>query len=414
MNSGEIKLTEAGKNAINSDEGIDLNSIALKVEASDGTNSVQEDIVISIDRVNDNKISILNNNINEDVTEDAVKVGDVVATIKAGDLDDADKDALEYKILPGKDSDYVEIDKDKGVVTLSAAGVAAINAETNGLDLSELKFDLNVTNGTQSDDSNTEVTIPVERVNDNAPVIELSKLLQVSNTNPSVGDTVGKFEVSDLDDNDSFTYELTGNEDAYFEVNGDDKEIVLTQKGADFIKTNSTEGIFDLIGIKAIDSGGNSSDEVENIYIKSLSTEKIWSHDGDGYSLGTPASDTLIYENTGIDGQQGVDILVLNDNENIDMPILAKNIEKIDLSVNGSHELSNITLSDIVSMTDDANDLIVFGGMDDKISLKDDGLNIWTKGEDTVENGQTYSQYTNSGDDTVTLKIYEEVDTQII
>jgi len=411
-NTGEIKLTAVGVSAINSDVGVDLTSIDLKIEASDGTNQVTQDITIAIDRINDNKITILEENISANVEEDGVAVGDVIASIVAQDLDDTDND-LTYTIT-GQDADYVSIDKDTGVITLTALGVAAINAETNGIDLSELKFDLNVTNGMLSDDINKEITIPVGRVNDNAPVIELSKLLQVSNTNPIAGDTIGKFEVTDLDDNDSFTYELTGNDDSYFDIDAGSKEIILTQKGVDYIKDNNIEGVFALLGIKAIDLANNESIEIENIYMKSLSTETIWSHDADGYSLGTPASDTLLYEDNGVDGQQGVDILVLNNNENIDMPLLAKNIEKIDLSVNGSHEINNITLSDIVGITDSANDLIVFGGMDDSISLKDDGLNIWTKGTDVVENGLTYSQYTNSGDDTVVLKIYEEVDTQII
>ena len=84
-----------------------------------------------------------------------------------------------------------------------------------------------------------------------------------------------------------------------------------------------------------------------------------------------------------------------------------KNISTIDLSQNGENKLENITLQDILDMTDSSNTLKITGTSEDKVSFKNDG-NTWSKtagvGADTG-----FDVYTNSADNTVQVKVEQDI-----
>ncbi|RZP85849.1 Ig-like domain-containing protein, partial [Vibrio vulnificus] len=101
------------------------------------------------------------------VTEESVSTSTVVATFTASDLDDQDN--VTYEITSGNDNNYFAIDSD-GKVTLTDAGVAAINSDA-GVDLTSLTLGVTASDGTNTS-SESQVTVNITRVNDNAPTID--------------------------------------------------------------------------------------------------------------------------------------------------------------------------------------------------------------------------------------------------
>ena len=95
-NSGEVRLTQAGVDAINSDAGVDLTALTLGVTASDGVRSSTEaEVTIDITRINDNA-PVIDTAESNALTEGSVLAGDLVATVTASDLDDID--TLHYSL----------------------------------------------------------------------------------------------------------------------------------------------------------------------------------------------------------------------------------------------------------------------------------------------------------------------------
>ncbi|MFH0709591.1 MAG: Ig-like domain-containing protein, partial [Pseudomonadota bacterium] len=135
---------------------------------------------------------------------------------------------------------------------------------------------------------------------------------------------------------------------------------------------------------------------------------------GDGEDILTfDASDTLI------DGGKGFDTLLMPFGGNIDFNLLntanntIKNMEVIDLSANGSHSLTNISLQDVIDMTDGNKDLYILGDVGDTVTVDSTLTNTGTSTEIVNGASHVFDIYTNSGDPTVTLKI-EQVITDTI
>jgi len=122
----------------------------------------------------------------------------------------------------------------------------------------------------------------------------------------------------------------------------------------------------------------------------------------------------------GIDGGAGFDTLVLMNNDNINFGALndtnnpIKNIEVIDLT-NGDHQLTNLSLSDVVNMTDGNNDLYILGNnsSDTVDFLNGDHWSISTITPTVTEtvNGSdhVFDVYVNSDDPTVTVKVEQAI-----
>ncbi|MBU3014042.1 cadherin-like domain-containing protein, partial [Poseidonibacter lekithochrous] len=78
-----------------------------------------------------------------------------------------------------------------------------------------------------------------------------------------------------------------------------------------------------------------------------------------------------------------------------------KNIDTIDLSENGENNLLNLSLQDVIDMTDSSNELKITGTSDDDVTLKGN----WEKGSE--ESG--FDVYTNTDDDTVKVKVQTDI-----
>ncbi|WP_353663128.1 Ig-like domain-containing protein [Hydrogenimonas sp. SS33] len=127
------------------------------------------------------------------------------------------------------------------------------------------------------------------------------------------------------------------------------------------------------------------------------------------------SDDTYLFEpGKTVDGMHGEDTLVLHENETIDFSNLPdgthiKNMEKIDLTAFDNHEIKNLTLNDVIEMTDERNTLVIDGDRGDKVNIPDApaGYDV----THTSEGGYDIYTYTSTsgGDPTVTLKIDQDV-----
>ncbi|MGE0050702.1 MAG: hypothetical protein AB7S49_04190 [Arcobacter sp.] len=87
-----------------------------------------------------------------------------------------------------------------------------------------------------------------------------------------------------------------------------------------------------------------------------------------------------------------------------------KNINTIDLSQSGENKLENITLQDVLNMTDSSNTLKITGTNEDKVTFSDSG---WSK---TAGSGSDsgFDVYTNTNDNSVQVKVEQNIQDQII
>ena len=122
----------------------------------------------------------------------------------------------------------------------------------------------------------------------------------------------------------------------------------------------------------------------------------------------TTGNDTLLYTASSINAGAGTDTIQLRSGETVSGATLAanlKNVEVLDLSVNGANNITSLTASHVLTMTDAAHTLKINGTDEDTVEL---GLD-WSPG--ATNNG--YVTYTSTVSGTaVTLLVSENVHTQ--
>ena len=126
-------------------------------------------------------------------------------------------------------------------------------------------------------------------------------------------------------------------------------------------------------------------------------------------------SDVMAYEGLDVvkDGGDGYDILTLSDSidfstiDSLNDPI--KNMEEIQMNGNGEQSISNLTVDDVLDMTDDDNTLVIKGDSEDSVTLADtSGFDL--TGTETID-GKLFNIYSDSATDpTVVLKIEQDID----
>ncbi|MEW8505220.1 MAG: Ig-like domain-containing protein, partial [Candidatus Thiodiazotropha sp.] len=135
--------------------------------------------------------------------------------------------------------------------------------------------------------------------------------------------------------------------------------------------------------------------------------------DGSDQLRGGSGNDTLIFDpaDTLLNGNGGFDTLIAPDNDDLDFSSISsiRNIERIDLTV-GDHDILNLSVDDVLTMTDNDNLLEILGDNSDSVELTND----WHASGNTVtQNGHTFSEYLNA-DDSVTLLIEDQVNVTIV
>ena len=124
----------------------------------------------------------------------------------------------------------------------------------------------------------------------------------------------------------------------------------------------------------------------------------------DTTDLGTQTLDGVI------DGGDGFDTVTLASTQNLDLDDfdggLAINIEAIDLTANGNHNITNITYQDVVAITDSDNDLYILGDAADNASFTGTGWS--TSAASSIDvNGTIHTMvaWTNSNDASVIVYV---------
>ncbi|MCT7433670.1 hypothetical protein N5T66_10260 [Aliarcobacter cryaerophilus] len=213
--------------------------------------------------------------------------------------------------------------------------------------------------------------------------------------------------------------DLDGSEKMHFTLEGLDSSAQFRIVDKDGNITDlSSKASQDATGKWTID--GIEAKDINNIEIshdKSVSGAKVeaWTVDGDNVSTSPSVSGTfdLSYK---ADTKFDNGTFTLAKDMDIDFNNIGKlgftNVEKIDLCAgNGKNELLNLTLQDVLDMgkKDGGNiNLTILGDSQDKVSFADKSQ--WQKSETTIiENGKTFTQWSNTSDSTVTLKIEQPI-----
>ncbi|WP_273988016.1 cadherin-like domain-containing protein, partial [Vibrio parahaemolyticus] len=158
----EVKLTQAGVNAVNNDE-LNLKDLTISASVSDGVNPTASDSdSLIVNRVNDAptiKVDAV-----ESITEDAVSTDTVVATLTVRDTD-TPEDQLTVSLENNSNGYFVLVGNE---VKLTQAGVDAVNNDE--LNLKDLAISASVSDGVNPT-ANDSDSLVVNRVND-APTVE--------------------------------------------------------------------------------------------------------------------------------------------------------------------------------------------------------------------------------------------------
>ncbi|QKF58165.1 hypothetical protein [Aliarcobacter lanthieri] len=207
--------------------------------------------------------------------------------------------------------------------------------------------------------------------------------------------------------------DIDGSETMYFTLEG-------LNSSAQFRVVDKDGNITDLSSQAKFENGkwtieGVEYKDINNIQIthdKSVSGVKVeaWTKDGEDISSKVSGEFDLSYKQNAVkDG-----ILTLGKDVNINFDNIDKisdNIKEIDLGKdNGANKLSNIKLEDILGKE---KEIIIKGGEGDKVSFKDsigeDGKeNKWTKTAG-IGADEGYDIYTNSGDESLRVKVEQPI-----
>lgn len=139
---------------------------------------------------------------------------------------------------------------------------------------------------------------------------------------------------------------------------------------------------------------------------------------------GEGGDDTLVFDSNDdvVDGGSGTDTLVLVGDTDIDFDAWdsssLKNVEVIDLT-SGDHDLTNLSLDDVVNMTDINNDIYILGNSLDKVDFLDlNGWEISTATPTLTQNingvDYTFDVYINGDDPTVTVHVEQAITDSIL
>ncbi|WP_321777614.1 hypothetical protein [Sulfurimonas sp.] len=267
------------------------------------------------------------------------------------------------------------------------------------------------------------------------------KYIYTINSNESISGEKDTFSVTATDgDGDTKTVDLVITLDYVAELDAN----------RDYVVTNTTDDlVIDASLLTHNDSGTNSIDSVDGTNVTFANNEVTLSNNANAFEYtvsnpgssdtakvevsyetgttlsGTDKAETLIGSanddrivlggnDIAVDGAAGLDTLILENGVDLDFSdtniASIINVEKIDMTDNGAHTISNLSLDDILDMTEPGNSLEIIGDSDDKIEDLDTAG--WTETGDTTDNVFEYSRANADGSsDSITLTIDEQIDT---
>ncbi len=160
-----------------------------------------------------------------------------------------------------------------------------------------------------------------------------------------------------------------------------------------------------------------SDNPTTNIDVTETFTYTLTDSDGDTSSadLVVNGNDIMLYDTAALsnDGGLGIDTLILSNTDDLDFSNISniQNMEIIDLA-GADHNVENLTVADIINMTDNDNVLTVYGDSGDNVSKPIGSTETWTKESTGVDdgNGHTVDVYSvGDGSNTVTVNIEQDI-----
>lgn len=159
--------------------------------------------------------------------------------------------------------------------------------------------------------------------------------------------------------------------------------------------------------------GGTDGDDTLN---GTNGNDVMYGGSGSDTLMGNGGNDTLVFDaqDTLIDGGAGIDSIVLPQDSAINFTALdgtnnpVENIEIIDLTQNGTHELIGLSLDDIKDMTDSNNTLTILGDNLDSTNVPGATGN-YSVVQSSEAGFDVYTYSSTSGDPTVILKIDTDI-----
>ena len=238
--TGEVRFIAAPDFEAPGDDGGD-NVYDIIVTASDGTNSRNHNVAITVTNENDN-IPVFTSPATANAQENQIAAYEAAAT-------DADGDTLVYS-LSGTDSALFTIDANTGEVSF----IAAPDFEAPGDDDRDNVYDIIVTasDGTNSTDHNVAITVTNE--NDNIPVFT-----SPATANAQENQTAAYMAAATDADGDALVYSLSGTDAARFTIDANTGEVSFIE-APDFEAPgdDDRDNVYDII-VTASD-GTNSTD----------------------------------------------------------------------------------------------------------------------------------------------------------
>ena len=204
-NTGAVSFIDAPDFEAPGDAGGD-NVYDIVVTASDGTNSTDQTVAITVTNVNEvGNAPIFTSDASAAVAENQTAAYTAMAT-------DGDGDALTYS-LSGTDAALFTIDPNTGAVSF----IAPPDAENPGDADRDNVYDIVVTASDGPNRTNQPVTITVTNVNDNTPSFTSADSVSVAE-NQRVDSAVYRAVATDAD-GDPLSYSLSGTDAARFTIN---------------------------------------------------------------------------------------------------------------------------------------------------------------------------------------------------
>ena len=205
-----------------------------------------------------------------------------------------------------------------------------------------------------------------------------------------------------------------------------DNELIITSDGGNNDIVNLGENITEVADQSATPAGFTSyegTDGVDSVLITiedTITTRvSIYGTAGDDTIVGTDANEAIFagagndtittsLGNDTIDGGDGFDTVIVADGTTLDFGLL-DNIEQIDLSNGVNDILSNLSLDDVLDMTDGNNELIITGDAGDDVTAVD--TTGWTAVSESSNAGTTTYEYSKDGSgDSITLTVDDQID----
>ncbi|HEY0974977.1 MAG TPA: cadherin domain-containing protein [Solimonas sp.] len=252
--TGALSFVTAPDFEAPADTGAD-NVYNLEVTASDGLNTTQQAIAVTVADVNENVAApVFTSPVTFTVDENTTTVGTVTAT-------DADSPTVTYSITGGVDAARFAINPATGALSFVTAPDFEAPADAGADNV----YNLIVTASDGLNTTQQAIAVTISNVDDTAPVA-LDAVLDL-NENSANGVAFGSVQASDADNLGDLTYVITsGNTNGAFAINPANGVLTVANSAALDFETNP---VFNLV-VTVTDGGGNFDTAAVTITLNDL------------------------------------------------------------------------------------------------------------------------------------------------